>query len=1270
MFDIPKDQLLRLNDGDLRELVVRLCQAELGHKRAPVSSVRWGGPQAASDGGLDVEILVKDQDFSGDFVPKAWTGIQVKKSSMSAGEIAKEMSPKGKLRAIILDLARHNGCYIIVSLADDPAGTNLGDREKAMQAQVESIKDQGDLRVEFYGRGRLSDWLRQYPSVQLWVREKLGLSLSGWKSFGRWSPTPPEVEDDLICKEGIAISLPGRADKLGIIQGIEEIRELMRSPEKTVRIVGLSGVGKTRIVQALFEDTIGDEPLDRNLAIYADLGEEPEPSARDVVGRLTAEGCPAIIVLDNCPSVAHRTVAGLIASAPDLRLITVEFDIREDRPESTNVVRIDAEGPEVAQSLVQRRYPHLGPTSARRIAELSGGNARLALVLADSVREQDNLSTFFDPDFFKRLFYQREAHDTDLLKAAQVLALVYSFSISSDEEGVDELAKLATLLEQGRDGRTLYGVAQTLVERQLAQKRGRWRAVLPDAVGNWLAERALRNIPEQDILGTFEGLPNVRLLKSFGKRLGYLHDHEVAQRIVRYWLSPSGRLHDLPQLNNDDVQLLWNVAPVASEDVLRSIEAQEATFFSRQNPHVSTIVSLLTLIAHDAYLFERCIRLLAKFALTEKDWDNIRERLFGLFSLYLSGTEAGPDMRGDIVRRFLTSDAVSEQCLGLGMLKAALQSDHWSSTGTFEFGARPRSFGYQPKTYSEQDQWFMRFIALAQEISIGDDVHLSDRVRSLIANELESLWSYPGLRAMLADLVRVLNEQRPWLEGWRAVLSIKRRNCRKAIVDGAGLLDEMDETLMPQRLSDKIRIYVLNVGSQQFPTYEEFDVDDGKNWRKAREGAAAKAYQLGTVVAGDSQVMDELSLELFTSEHGYLFEFGRGVAAAWDDLRALWSRLVEYLEFAGNQAEHCGALAGTLEVIHRRDETLAQEILDEAVQNPTLRKIIVSLQVSIPLDHAGVNRLHRSLDFEDTPVWQFENLPWPSTLGAFGDTGIRDLAKRILDRLGGAKVVLQGLAMWLHALKDKGLTLDSDLKRIGLRACADLLRQDAGTRRSDVISHYLSEVLASCLDEDEFPEMTACVINACIEEFRKSFGSVYGIEDAATVLAEKATFRFLDGVFFDPILEEHHRQGVFRELRNERNLLSGVSGQILLEWCEQGDFQERLAMLSGAIFPFRKEDGGDRVVLSEQAYAVIEAAREPSEILENLASSVWHPMSKSWSDADVIAMRGQAFEVLLKHECPDVVAAAAAQIDEINERVEGMRNYEQAWAREREQRFE
>ncbi len=1294
MFDISKDQLLPLSDVDLRELVARLCEAELSHAGAPVSAVRWGGSQTAPDGGLDVEILVKGQEFAGDFVPRAWTGIQVKKSSMPAGKIAEEMSPKEVLRPIFPKLATHNGCYIIVSLADDPAGTNLGDREKAMQKQIESVKDQGDLRMEFYGRGRLADWLRQHPGVQLWVREKLGLSLSGWKPFGRWSTTPPSVEDDLICETGVTIALPGERDKLGILQGINGIRELVRSSGKAVRIVGLSGVGKSRIVQALFEETVGDEPLDRHLAIYADLGEAPDPPVRTVLERLAAEGHPAIMVLDNCSSDAHNRIASQVTHSSDLHLVTVEYDIREDKPEETRVVRIDAEGPEIAEILIKRRHPDIGQVNARRIAEFSGGNARVALALADTVNEEESLSGFSNAQLFDKLFYQRGEPDTDLLQAAEVLALVYSFSISVDEGGVDELATLAGLLSQDRPA--LYRTAEALFKRQLAQKRGNWRAVLPHAVSNRLAKRALENISTDDILNTFQGLPNPRLLKSFGKRLGYLHDHKDAQDIVKSWLSPDGLLHDLHQLNEDGIQLLLNVAPAVPEDVLSTIETQDETFFSRENPRFSTFIDLLAKIAYEAELFEMCVNLLAKFALTEKEGENrssIQDRLFGLFSLYLSGTEADPDAREDLTRRFLMSDKPNEQRLGLGMLKAALRSHHWVAVGNFEFGARPRSYGYHPKIYQEQDQWFMRFVALAREIATNEDRHLSTQARTLLAGELRGLWSYPGLREALVDLAMVLNEQRPWLEGWRAVREIKHYDYRrtggtklldkldeipeserpsdeetKTYVLGAKLLDKLDETLKPKRLVDEVRTYVLRGDYELSTLDEEFDFDDNRSWQKTNDRAAARAYDLGTVVADEPHAMDELAQELFTAESGHLVEFGRGVASKCNDLQGLWARLMEWIELAGDQARQCNILCGVLEVIHNRDESLARQILDEAVQNHILRKFIVALHLVIPLERTDVERLLRSLDFEDTPSRQFSMLAWQRPLDTLSEADLQDLMLKILDRPDGAEVILDGLSMRLHVLKDDNLTLGSDLKRVGILASATLLRHRADFHYGDSIDFHLSEVLKSCMDEIAFPTETGEVFDAYLTRLRESYGYVGGMEKSVTVLAEKATFRFLDCIFFDPALKDY-RHTIFRVGRDEENPLSGVSVTTLLDWCGQGDFQGRLIMLSEAVYPFEKEPESDDVVLSEQVYAIIDATQDPSTVLRNFCSSV-RPSGWSGSLANIIAKRGEAFKTLLKHERSDIHDAAEAAIAQINQWEGYERRRERAEAERREQRFE
>jgi ATP-dependent Clp protease ATP-binding subunit ClpA len=58
---------------------------------------------------------------------------------------------------------------------------------------------------------------------------------------------------------------------------MKRIRDLLRQPRSVLRLVGLSGVGKTRLVQALFDDRVGEGSLDPSLAIYTNLSDEPDP---------------------------------------------------------------------------------------------------------------------------------------------------------------------------------------------------------------------------------------------------------------------------------------------------------------------------------------------------------------------------------------------------------------------------------------------------------------------------------------------------------------------------------------------------------------------------------------------------------------------------------------------------------------------------------------------------------------------------------------------------------------------------------------------------------------------------------------------------------------------------------------------------------------------------------------------------------------------------------------------------------------------------------
>ena len=224
------------------------------------------------------------------------------------------------------------------------------------------------------------------------------------------------------------------------------------------------------------------------------MNDNPDPQPSGMIHDLIAARKRAIAVVDNCAPDLHRRLTE-IARAPEstVSFITVEYDIQEDEPEGTEVFRLEPSSPKLVEELLKRRFPEMSRVDASTIAEFSGGNARVALALANTLDRHETLAGLKDEELFKRLFYQRQARDSSLLNAAQACALVYSFQGEALSGGDAELPVFATLA--GMSTQELYAKVAELKQRDLLQRRGVWRAVLPHAIANQLAVMALKAIP-------------------------------------------------------------------------------------------------------------------------------------------------------------------------------------------------------------------------------------------------------------------------------------------------------------------------------------------------------------------------------------------------------------------------------------------------------------------------------------------------------------------------------------------------------------------------------------------------------------------------------------------------------------------------------------------------------------------------------------------------------------------------------------------------------
>jgi hypothetical protein len=573
--------------------------------------------------------------------------------------------------------------------------------------------------LDFLDRGRVATWLRMHPPLILWVRNKIGRQLIGWRPYENWAHAPGGIEEEYLLDDGIRLhdGTKSRDKGMSAKDGLQKLRSALSAPGTSVRLTGLSGVGKTRLVQAMFDERVGEQALNRSQAFYTDMSDSPDPDPKAFVERLIANRTRAILIVDNCPpDLHHRLTETCSESHSTVSLLTVEYDVREDLPEETSVFRLEPASEEIIEKLIRKRFSHISQVDARTIANFSGGNARVAIALANTVRQDETLSGFHDEELFERLFRQRHESNENLLISAEVCSLVYSFEGTDANSEKSELKFLASLV--GKSGSELYRDVRALKERDLMQSRDVWRAVLPHAIANRLAKRALESIPKDTLVQSFLNSGSERLIKSFTRRLSYLHDCDTAIEIVNDWLARDGWIGKaIDNFNNLGITVFRNIAPVSPEQALEAIERaangdEGRQFTSRENAHFYEFVRLLRHLAYDPELFDRSVNLVCRYALSEKpeeNYNSTRDVLRSLFYIYLSGTHAPVEVRAKVIEELVNSENQDKQELGLYLLDATLEAWHFSSSYEFDFGARPRDFGYEPKTRKEVIHWYKTF---------------------------------------------------------------------------------------------------------------------------------------------------------------------------------------------------------------------------------------------------------------------------------------------------------------------------------------------------------------------------------------------------------------------------------------------------------------------------------------------------------------------------------------------------------------------------------
>jgi hypothetical protein len=1261
MFEITARDIAALNDEDLRSLVALLCEAEMRMRGLPTSAVLWGGDQNASDGGVDIRVDLPKKKKVGGYVPRPNTGFQVKKSDMARKDIFNEMRPGGKVRPVIRSLIKQSGAYIIVSSNGSVSDSALRSRREAMADATKGVKNAKTVILDFYDRGRIATWLRDHPGLIPWVRQKTGRSIKGWRSYGAWAYPSENEKAPYLLDDKLRVLTRKKESGGGVssAEGLEHVRAVLSEPRKVARIVGLSGVGKTRFVQALFDARVGKGALNPSHAIYTNMSDDPDPQPVGLASDLIASKSRAILIVDNCASDLHRRLSEACrAPGSLLSVVTVEYDIRDDDPEETDVFRLEPSSADLIEKLVRARFKSISQVDARTIAGVSGGNARIAIALAGTIKKNESIAGLTDADLFGRLFEQRHGPDAELLLIAQACSLVYSFQGETTAGADAELPVLAALTEKSVDG-VFRGVAE-LKNRDLVQQRGVWRAVLPHAIANRLAEMALQNIPIDKIKTQLVESGSERLLKSFSRRLGYLHENKVAVRIVEEWFGEGGLLSDVANLNELEMALFENVAPVAPEAVLSLLERTPTEAL----PKSTMFEQIVRSIAFEPEFFMRCAAwLLAYEALENPNSIHVdSDRHFtSLFYLVFSGTHASLEQRLAVVKPLLDSDDVREREVGIKALRNLLEAIHFSSNFSFEFGAHPRDYGSWPKTQSDIDQWYISSLELVETFGLSGTVVASD-VCSAFAGKFRGLWSRSSLHDVLDHLCRAIAKNGFWRDGWIAVRQTLKYDSKGMKKSALARLNALEKVLKPAGLVQDVRGVVLTRNSYGV------DLDDFEDDEEENAGSPDRleniAAALGKNVADDDNALNELLPELVKGQ-GRLWSFGRGLAMGADEPTIKWKSLVAAFAATPEKERNSQILCGFIQGLGKRDLNLANRLLDEALTNDVLAERLPELQCGLALDKEALERLHRSLELDRAPIWRFRNFANGRATDLVPGVDLRKFLTAISAKPDGLDVAMDILHMRFFSDRQEKKATDPALVLAG-RELVQLLefahkRQDGDHRIGSVIKTCLTGVGGAKYARTACLKFKAALVGHKIyaHNYDQLLQSLFSAQPlvALNVFLSGSVSNQKRGIEILLDVSHHHA-----------NPLDFVPLETLIAWCHVKP-TERYALMAGLVTLYAADEEKLPLDWNVRALAILDKAPDRIAVLKQFVRR-FRPSSWSGSRAAAMETRLPLLGILEKHADPTVAQFAKTDGARLKKEVDEEQKWETRDDRANDERFE
>ena len=916
-FEVSGQHISVLAERDLAALLRMLLIAEAQTHGLPLDGIHVASNIFMRDGGEDGRIEWAGGPDRTTFLPSRFCQFQLKSGPMSNSDAGKDVLTRGgDVKAMVLGALSSAGNYIQFCTQSYTKQEVQSRKSSILCALRQAGLPVNDKQVDFWDADQAAMWVNQHPSVVAWVREQT--QSAGMEPFRSWDHWSGRSEHDLH----------GWVDD-DRLSGLRAwLLEKLSIPRGSCRIVGLSGIGKSRLtLEALCppEESNRGAAGWREVVLYAVESEAPSDGIIEAVQKFADTGARLVIVVDDCSLDTHRKLAGIVARANSrVSLLTIDHEIASAQNDEMTL-RVEEAPPTTIQGIIDQ-LRGLDPDDRRRLEHFSKGFPGVALRIVRAWRNQIPVAHATEDDLVEAFVLGRNPRNPEsLLKTATLVATLglvqvepSPYQVVGDDYG--QAVQLHELLEisDGMTADQLHSDIQELLGRGVLQRRGNVAMLQPRPIALNLAGRQWRRWAFDKWEQVLGGSSSTSLKVSASEQLAMLNTTEIARKVVGYVCRLNGPFRGKDGVEQSGhARVLSKLAEIEAADVARVIESYLADLddlYEVRDGQRRDFVHALEKIAFREDTFEEGAALLLLLASAEnEEWaNNATEQFQALFPMFLGGTAAGAESRFRVLDDALTSKDVAQLKVVAGALFRGCATRHFARLGNAgSHGSRPNLVSWHPatdgKAHSYVEGCVLRLVQLAHRKD-----ELGSETLSNLGNLTTSLIS-DGFTDVVEGIVDSVNaEVSYWPEALEGLGWVLRHDSIGIYPEEADRVREMIRRLQPEDVESRLRLVVTEM-SWDYPDDENLEVDAQRE--RQSEAVRQLAEELVQKPEMLSTHLEELCRVRPRGSSGRVpqrrtFEFGSAIAEFSSSPEDWLKPIVESVLAVPDQERDLGLLSG------------------------------------------------------------------------------------------------------------------------------------------------------------------------------------------------------------------------------------------------------------------------------------------------------------------------------------------------------------------------